>query len=315
MPIGIALTNSVGEIIFGNEALTKMVRHPVLYSADADSYGEWEAYHADGRRVASHEYPLARILREGAGRTELDVHYVRGDKSRFWMRIIGDPVFDNEGHMVGAIVATVDIDAEVRLQTEQKLMIAELNHRVLNSFRVTQAIISQTLQAAGSDPGLVEKIDRRLKAYAAAHTKLGRDDWTHMTVGDVARDVITSLEDDRFMLGGPDLRIPPRMALSLSMAFYELATNAFQHGALRFEEGKVELTWGVDEQHAARWFVNWTERGGTIDAAKERSGFGTFILKRVIALETRGKVAIDYGENGLTWRLDLPAVEEAGFLD
>lgn len=314
VPIGIVLTDADGRIVYGNAVLEAMVRHEVLRSPDADSYGEWEAYHADGRRVESHEYPLARILREGLDRCELDVHYARGDGSRFWMRIIGQPVTNEAGMMTGAIVATIDIDAEVRLRTEQSAMIAELNHRVRNAFRVSQSIIDRILRLDRDDDALAERIDTRLKAYANAHTSLERSDWSRQPISKVARDALDSIEADRISMSGPDLIVPARTALSLAMAFYELARNAAEHGALANDHGAIELTWGLqtDGRTEERWFIRWRETGGPQPSSQREAGFGTFVTQRALALETSGTVTVDYSPPGLDWLLIMPPPFAAG---
>ncbi|BDY17285.1 hypothetical protein Sulfitobl28_32550 (plasmid) [Sulfitobacter pontiacus] len=97
VPVGVVMADAEGKIIYGNSHVEKMVRHPVLHSDDVDAYGEWVSYHADGSRVQSHEYPLARVIQNREDHVEIDVDYQRGDGTRFWMRIIGEPVLDGEG--------------------------------------------------------------------------------------------------------------------------------------------------------------------------------------------------------------------------
>jgi len=74
VPVGVVMADAEGRIIYGNSHVEKMVRHPVLHSEDADSYGEWVSYHEDGSRVASHEYPLARVLRDNETHSKIDVN-------------------------------------------------------------------------------------------------------------------------------------------------------------------------------------------------------------------------------------------------
>lgn len=112
VPVGLVVTDETGKILNGNSEMEKMVRHPILRSGDSSSYDEWISYHEDGSRVRSKEYPLAKVINEGADRAELTVHYQRGDDTRFWMQIIGEPVRDGEGKVIGAVVACVDVDEE-----------------------------------------------------------------------------------------------------------------------------------------------------------------------------------------------------------
>ena len=66
VPVGLLMAElPSGRILGGNAHLETLVRHPVLHSPDLDSYGEWVAFHADGSRVAAHEYPLARLVQTG----------------------------------------------------------------------------------------------------------------------------------------------------------------------------------------------------------------------------------------------------------
>ena len=307
IPVGVAIADATGKIVFGNDALAKMVGHSVHHSADFNSYAEWESYHPDGRRVESHEYPLAKVLREDIECSELDVHYQRGDGTRFWMKIIAERIFDEQEELAGAIVVTVDINAEVRLQDEQRVMIAELNHRVKNAFTVSQAIVSRILKTSGNDPELINRIDRRLKAYSAAHAKLVGEDWRQVPISEVARDVVVPIVGDRLIMGGDDLIIPARLALSLSMAFYELATNAIKHGSLSSEVGLVELEWKkLSEAGDARWQIRWIERQGPKVSPPASNGFGSFITGRALAMETRGEVDKKYEETGFEWTLTMP---------
>ncbi len=231
VPVGLIVTDETGRILHGNSKMEKMVGHPILRSENSGSYGEWESYHEDGTRVRSEEYPLARVIDEKGERAELTVHYRRGDGKLFWMRIIGEPVCDSEGKVIGAVVACVDIDEERGLRAAQEVLIKELNHRVKNAFTVSNAIVGRSLRSSDVDPALREVIDKRLTAYAKAHAKLVGTDWRRAPIADIARDVLEPIGDSRIHYSGGSVTIPTRMALAMSMAFYELATNAVNMAA------------------------------------------------------------------------------------
>ena len=308
VPVGIVLADANGKIIYGNEVLAEMVRHPVRHSQDPESYLEWESYHADGSRVQAHEYPLAQVLKEGAQRTTLDVHYKRGDGSMFWMHIIGEQVIDDEGEMAGAIVAVIDIDAEIRLREHQKAMIGELNHRVKNAFTVSQSIVARLLRIANTDPSVIETIDRRLKVYAAAHARMTGSDWARVPLTSVVADVLEPMCGDRLEVHGEGFSVPARTALALSTAFYELGRNAIEHGALRSAEGRIHLWLGGLETSidGPRYRVKWMERGGPAPSGSRTNGFGTFVSGRALAMETGGSVETDYAADGFEWNLTMP---------
>ncbi|MBS0638437.1 MAG: PAS domain S-box protein [Proteobacteria bacterium] len=113
VPVGLVLAElPSGRIVGGNSYVETLVRHPVLHSPDIHSYDEWVSYHADGTRVAGHEYPLARMVLAGEEAPSIEVHYQRGDGTRAWTRIMGRAVRDAEGALVGGVVALVDVNGE-----------------------------------------------------------------------------------------------------------------------------------------------------------------------------------------------------------
>lgn len=311
VPVGVVLTDKGGKITVGNAAVETMLLHPVLHSADTESYGEWISYHANAERVQSHEYPLARIIAGDETRAELDVHYQRGDGSRFWMRIIGQAILDTHGERLGAVVALVDVDTEYDLVRQQEVLIGELNHRVKNAFSVVKSIVSQSLRKDDIPEGVRKTIDERLNAYAGAHAKLVGSDWDQADLRGIVTDIVVKMAAGRVNFSGPDINLPSRQALAISMALYELTANALKHGALSQPEGTIDLIWQAhyqDDHHALT--LEWTERNGPPTVSPTELGFGSFIIDRALAVETDGDVDMEYGDSGFTWCLRMPIDEQ-----
>jgi two-component system sensor kinase FixL len=138
VPVGLILAElPSGRILEGNRHVERMLRHPVFHSPDVHSYGEWVGYHADGRRVASEEYPLARMALAGEEEPSLDVHYRRGDGTFFWGRVSGRPVRDADGTVVGGVVALLDIDAERQAREEVDRKLHRLQNQLIHGSRVS----------------------------------------------------------------------------------------------------------------------------------------------------------------------------------
>ena len=310
VPVGVVLTDANGRILMGNKVVETMLRHPVLHSADAESYGEWVSYHADGSRVQSHEYPLAQVVNSGAENVQLDVSYQRGDDTRFWLRIIGQPVRNKAGAQIGAVVALIDIDREHRLVEQQQLLIGELNHRVKNAFSVVKSIVSMSLRKEKIPSGLRTKIDERLDAYATAHGKLVGTEWDHADLSKIVDDTVVKIGGGRVKVNGPQIDLPSRQALAISMALYELTTNAIKYGALSTGEGEVAITWAhVCDGDKSEVTLDWVERGGPKVVVPSEKGFGSFVIDRALAIETGGEVQMTYLEDGLEWHLTMPREE------
>ncbi|NNU14927.1 histidine kinase [Parvularcula sp. ZS-1/3] len=312
VPVGVVLADKTGHIFYGNKMVEQMVKHPVLHSPDVDAYREWKAYHPDGSRVEGHEYPLGRALL-GEEEPELLVDYERGDGSRFWMKIIGHQTRDSLGELSGAAVACIDVDDETKLFEQHQLLIKELNHRVKNAFAVMKSIVSQSLRGQNIPEGLRSTIDKRLHAYAQAHSQLVGTAWQSASIQQIAGDVLDPIGDNRISMSGPEVQLPSEQALSLSMALYELATNATKYGALSTPHGHVSLTWAktVDPTGQHRVQMSWREQNGPAANEPTRKGFGSFIIDRAIAAQTEGSVTLDYNDTGFAWTLDMPADQGA----
>ena len=112
-------------------------------------------------------------------------------------------------------------------------------------------------------------------------------------------------------MSGPAVELPSKTALALSMAFYELATNAVKHGSLSVPEGQVTLTWNQVGSDKASLVIDWKEQGGPPPVKAERKGFGSKIIDRVLVAETSGSVSIEYPETGFTWHLEVPLMQES----
>ncbi|MEQ6201541.1 HWE histidine kinase domain-containing protein [Sulfitobacter sp. HNIBRBA2951] len=305
MPIGVVMAEAPsGKIVMGNKRTEDLVRHPVYESEDTASYGEWISFHEDGRRVESHEYPLARVIGGGEDYAELDVNYQRGDGTMFWMRIICRPVLDGNGEMIGASVALIDIDNERHLLEQQDILIAELNHRVKNAFTVVKSIVSQSLRNTEASNAVRDTIDHRLDAYAQAHSKLIGNHWDRASILDIATDTVGHIAGGRITMSGPTIEVPSRSVMALSMAFYELATNAMKHGSLSDPNGRVELVWQIVAP--GQISLNWVERNGPVPVVPTTKGFGSKIINQILVAETQGKVSIDYPESGFEWSLTMP---------
>lgn len=91
---------------------------------------------------------------------------------------------------------------------------------------------------------------------------------------------------------------------------HEMATNAAKYGALSREGGSVRIAWEIDATvNPRRLRLTWTESGGPPVSAPDRTGFGTTLTERVLALETDGEAKIDYRPDGVVLTVDAPLLD------
>jgi two-component sensor histidine kinase len=104
-----------------------------------------------------------------------------------------------------------------------------------------------------------------------------------------------------------NLRLTPKMALALGMAFHELATNAAKFGAFSVPTGRVDIAWSEQPGEAgSRLHLTWVESGGPAVSEPVHKGFGTRLIAEGLAYELDGDVQVDYHPQGIRCTVDVP---------
>ena len=130
-PVGLVFADASGRIISGNTRVEEIIGKAITRSDCIEDYGvDYVAFHADGRQVDSGEYPLAQVLHNETDRAELEVQVELPDGSLRWVRYIATTVRDAGGNLLGAVVASLDIERDKRfaesLAKEVRRAVAEL---------------------------------------------------------------------------------------------------------------------------------------------------------------------------------------------
>jgi len=187
-----------------------------------------------------------------------------------------------------------------------------LNHRVKNTLATVQSIAAQTFRGQ-TDPAARAVFDARMAALSTAHNVLVEDNWESASLRSVvtralAPHLLAEIDVNRFRIDGPDARLHPKVAVTLSMALHELMTNAAKYGALSVPEGRVHVTWSVEPLPDGRQSLDmlWEEQGGPEVAPPTRKGFGSRLIERQLPLEFDGSAQIDYRGAGVVCRLQVP---------
>lgn len=214
---------------------------------------------------------------------------------------------DDEGHPVRLVGAHLDITERKEAESEQRLLMQELAHRVKNTLAMIQAIASQTLRSATTLEAANEAFTARLGALARAHDLLVAGQQANANIAEIVRSIIGIQGDPgRFDVQGPAIVLGPKAALALTLILHELTTNAVKYGALSNEKGRVSLRWGADEIEGVRQFrLRWQESGGPPVKAPGRAGFGSRLIQRSFPGARNGTESA-YLPGGLVFTLDAP---------
>lgn len=230
-------------------------------------------------------------------------HFRRKDGSTFVGELVGGQLPDGRFQSI-----VRDISERLEREQQEQLMRREAAHRTKNVLAIVQAILRQT--ASGKREGFVETFEERISALSTSHDLFINSAWVGIGLRElVAAQLKPFLAEsgDRIAVAGPDVHVSPTAAQTIGLAVHELATNAAKYGALTTPGGRVEISWGISgEDDVARFEMEWRESGGPRVNAPERSGFGTRLIVRTTELALRGKAALNYGEDGVSWTLECP---------
>jgi PAS domain S-box-containing protein len=226
---------------------------------------------------------------------------------RHWVDVHIYPTADG-----GLSVYFRDITHRKKAEEHQQVLIHELNHRVKNTLATVQSIASQTLRNADTTQEAKEALENRLFALSRAHDVLTRENWEAASLQEIVAQAVEPYRcygGHRIRFEGPDVRISPRMALALAMAFQELATNAVKYGALYNEHGRVGIHWTIEDGVKPPCLrLRWEEMGGPPVKAPERFGFGTRLIERSLAHDLDGTAKIRFEPNGVVCEITAPLV-------
>ncbi|MDF2764889.1 MAG: putative signal transduction histidine kinase with domain [Rhodospirillales bacterium] len=219
------------------------------------------------------------------------------------------PLLSRDQKAIGCIVTLTDITPRKRFEEQQRILLAELNHRVKNNLAVVYSIAMQTLRNSTDLASFSSAFEGRLNALSLAHNVLTQSGWQRADLKTLAEQVLApyrAADDTRAIrIDGPPVSISPQFVLPLSLVFHELATNSAKYGALSTSTGELTVAWTLDAGGAAEPLLalSWTERNGPKVVRPERAGFGTTLINYTIAYELDGEVALDYREDGLVCAL------------
>jgi PAS domain S-box-containing protein len=255
----------------------------------------WAAYHRALDPAQPERSPTRFRLRRGNGNVR-------------WLETQGLAHLEGAGRerLVVSFIGTVqDITERKGREERERLLMSEINHRAKNMLNVVDAIARQSATRTPED--FIERFSERIQALAANQDLLIRNEWQGVEVEDLVCAQLAPFADlvgSRIVVRGPKLQLNAVSAQAIGLALHELSTNAGKYGALSTEMGRVEISWGRDNDI---FTMSWTEREGPPVSAPKRHGFGTTVVERMAKKSVDGNVDLDYAPSGLSWRLTCPA--------
>jgi two-component system CheB/CheR fusion protein len=252
---------------------------------------------SDVQKVLDERKPLERSVRSGDG----DTYYL--------MRILPYRTVDDA--IDGVLITFVNVSEVIAAEEQQRMLVAELNHRVRNMLQVVIGLANQTLHRSANLAEFDKAFMGRMQALARAYELLSRDSWRRTSMSDLIGSQLAAFatEGARCSMQGDAIELNSNAALALGLVVYELATNAVKYGSLSIPSGRVHVSWKMrkDGESEPTLMVTWVESGGPEVRPPTHSGFGSELLNRQLRYELKGEAAIEFHKDGVQATLTLPA--------
>jgi PAS domain S-box-containing protein len=196
-----------------------------------------------------------------------------------------------------------DITERRAAEARQRLLLAELSHRVKNTLAVVQSIASQSLAGERSLAEARGAFTSRLQALARTHDLLTASGWQGVSLRALVARVLEPY-GERAQVEGDEVLLTARAALTLGLVLHELATNAAKYGALGSAEGRIAIAWWSAPETGLR--LRWREEGGPVVPPTTRRGFGRTLIEFAVAYDLGGRARLEFPPEGVVCELNAP---------
>lgn len=223
-----------------------------------------------------------------------------------WFEIIVRPTQLPDGSR-GVIGIATDI-------TRQKIILREQAHRTKNAFSIALAMSRASAKGLDVPLEFKNKLHARLDALSKSQDAVARDGGVHTTFHALIESQMghaVAEDPSRFIISESDCYIGADLALYITLAIYELYTNAVKYGALSNDTGKVKIDCTSRD---GLLHIVWTETGGPVprSGADDGNGFGRTLVTSLVPKSVRGEASFNLNPEGLVWALTAPQCVIAG---
>jgi PAS domain S-box-containing protein len=234
----------------------------------------------------------------------------RRDGSLVDVSVSVSPLMNAAGEVIGASKIARDITAHKRAEEQQRVLHAELDHRVKNILASVSAVVAHTKDASTSMDGFVAALDSRIQSMASTHELLRRSRWQGVPLRELLRrELAPYTSNSNTCLKGPEIVLSAEAAQTTALVLHELTTNAAKYGALSQREGRVSVRWyrAPNGQGPGPLAIEWQESGGPPVEVPSNSGYGSSVITELVPYELGGTARLVFSPEGVRCQLEIPA--------
>lgn len=187
------------------------------------------------------------------------VNYRKGGEA-YHVRILCNPMVDNDGAVIGFMAIQSDITREkewaeklIASNRQKEVLLQEIHHRVKNNLQIVSSLLSMQLDV-GNDTlrKPLEDSIHRIQSMALVHQSLyGAVSLERIEFGDYTRNLIRSLVATlapalRVDVQAEVVEVPIQTSVPLGLIMNELVTNALKYGIFHGDRSQPRRTGDFD---------------------------------------------------------------------
>jgi PAS domain S-box-containing protein len=232
----------------------------------------------------------------------------RKDGSSVDVSLTISPVKNAEGKIVGASSVIRDITERKLAEVREKMLMAELDHRVKNVLARVDMVALSTRNGSSSIDEYARSLKGRIQSMAAAHALLSQKGWHDVGLEALVRNQLAPYAADaNIAIHGTDVRLTAAAIQAMGMVLHELVTNAVKYGALSVPTGRVTVSWERKPNgHVTNLVFAWREFDGPPRPVEAKSGYGTRLIRELVPHELGGTVDLEFAADGVSCRIEYP---------
>lgn len=229
-----------------------------------------------------------------------------------WFQTRARPVRDGSGAIIEWIGTSTDVDDLRQLQSQQKVLVAELQHRTRNLIAVVHSISMQTLDRAKTLNDFRDCFETRLAALSRIQGLLSTSDSEPITIRHLVEMELNALAEghisSQVQAVGPDTVVRNSTAQTLALAVHELSTNALKYGALSTPHGRLNIRWHEQLRDEHPWlYLTWQETGVTRKAPPPMTrGYGRILIEQALPQQLGAKTSLRLDDGHMACTIELP---------
>ncbi|CAB3739492.1 CheR family methyltransferase [Achromobacter piechaudii] len=225
-----------------------------------------------------------------------------GDANHYLLRLA--PYRDANNRVDGVVVTFIDITQITQAEQRHRILIAELQHRTRNLLALVQSIAYRTL--GRGEP--FERLDSRLSALSRVQGLLSDVSHEAVDFGEIVRRELDAVGHGQHVsVHGEQTFVSAECSQSLALALHELGTNALKHGALKHDNGKLQVQWHtLTREDGQILVVDWQESGLPTPPDTSRKGYGRELIEQALTFTLQAQTSLDFQADGLRCRIEVP---------